>query len=315
MRSPVVLSALLLVVTGCATTRPCLGAMPEVSVEGAVTRTPYRVEATQAQCLQAYEWKSAARPRGVLVIVHGIRDHAERYEALANAFVKQGFTVYAQDLRGHGRSGGDRQRFDSMDELVAHVDLAVEEAKKRNPGVPVFLYGHSLGGLIGTTYAVQHGDKLTGLVLSGPALKLLPFVTEGDKSGARFFSGLIPGFKVQAVDDTEFVREAPAKAALASDPLVDHSNLPARSAAAAIDAIDFIQAHLADVKVPVLVMHGTADKATNIEGSVELSEKASSSDKTLKKWEGTYHDLLHEPERQQVIDLVTSWVVARVPAQ
>lgn len=314
MRTPAVLAALLLV-TGCATSRPCIGALPSLAVDGEVTRTPYRVETTEAQCLQAYEWKAAAPARGVLVIVHGIRDHAVRYEALATAFVKQGFTVYAQDLRGHGRSGGDRQRVDSMDELVAHVDLTIEEAKKRNPGVPVFLYGHSLGGLISTTYAVKHGDTLTGLVLSGPALKLLPFVTDGDKSGARFFSGLIPGLKVQAVDDTEFVREPAAKAELANDPLVDHSNLPARSAAAAIDAIDFIEAHLADVKVPFLVMHGTVDKATNIEGSVALSEKASSTDKTLKKWEGTYHDLLHEPEKQQVIDLVTSWVVARLPAK
>ncbi len=315
MRPPAILSALLLVVTGCATARPCLGALPSVAVDGDVTRTPYRVETTEAQCLQAYEWRSAAPARGVVVVAHGLRDHAVRYDALATAFVKQGFVVYGQDMRGHGLSGGVRQRFDTMEELVAHLDLEVEEAKKRNPGLPVFLFGHSLGGLVSTTYAVKHGDKLAGLVLSGPALKLLPGVSDGDKAGARFFSGLIPGLKVQALDDSEFVRDAAAKTELASDALVDHSNLPARSAAMALDAIDFIQAHLADVKVPFLVMHGTMDKATNLEGSVELAEKASSTDKTLKKWEGTYHDLLHEPEKQQVIDLVTSWVVARLPAK
>ena len=295
--------------------RPCIGALPDVAVADDVTRTPYRTEAPVAQCLQAYEWKAGAPARGVVVIVHGLRDHSVRYEALAEALVKQGLVVYAQDMRGHGRSGGDRQRMDSMDELVADIHLEVAEAKKRNPGLPVFVFGHSLGGLISTTYAVKHGDELTGLMLSGPALKLLPGVSDGDKAGARLFSSLIPGLKVQALDDTEFVREAAAKKELAEDPLVDHANLPARSAAMALDAIDFIQAHLAEVKVPFLVMHGTVDKATNIEGSVALSEKAASTDKTLKKWEGVSHDLLHEPERQQVIDLVTSWVVARLPAK
>ncbi len=305
----------LFLLSSCASTRPCIGAMPDVAVANEVTRTPYRPEAPSAQCLQAYEWKAVAPARGVVVIVHGLRDHSVRYDALAAALVKQGLTVYAQDLRGHGRSGGDRQRMDSMDELVADIHLEVTEAKKRNPGLPVFVFGHSLGGLISTTYAVKHGEELTGLVLSGPALKLLPGVSGGDKAGARLFSALIPGLKVQALDDTEFVREAAAKKELAEDPLVDHANLPARSAAMALDAIDFIQAHLADVKVPFLVMHGTVDKATNLEGSVELSEKAASTDKTLKKWEGAYHDLLHEPEGQQVIELVTSWVAARLPAK
>lgn len=314
MKNPAVLSALLLV-TGCATSRPCIGALPTVTVDRDVTRTPYRLETTEAQCLQAYEWKGTAPPRGIVVVAHGLRDHAVRYDALANAFVKQGFVVYGQDMRGHGLSGGARQRFDTMDELVAHLGLEVDEAKQRNPGVPLFLFGHSLGGLVSTTYAVKHGEKLAGLVLSAPLLKLLAGVSDVDKAGARFFSGVLPGLKVQALDDTEFVREATAKTELANDALIDHSNLPARSAAAALDAIDSIQAHLADVKVPLLVMHGTLDKATNIEGSVELSEKASSTDKTLKKWDGTFHDLLHEPERQQVIDLVTSWVVARIPAK
>ena len=303
----------LLLLSGCASTRPCIDPMPDLAVTNDVTRTPFRLEAPTTQCLQAYEWKAAAPARGVVVVVHGLRDHSVRYDALAEALVKQGFVVFAQDMRGHGRSGGDRQRLDSMDELVADVHLEVTEAKKRNPGLPLFVFGHSLGGLISTTYAVKHGDELAGLVLSGPALKLLPGVSGGDKAGARLFSTLIPGLKVQALDDTTFVREAAAKKALADDALVDHANLPARSAAMALDAIDFIQAHLAEVKVPFLVMHGTADTATNPEGSVELHQKAASTDKTLKTWEGVSHDLLHEPERQQVIELVTSWVVARLP--
>ncbi|MCA2981841.1 MAG: alpha/beta fold hydrolase [Myxococcaceae bacterium] len=274
-----------------------------------------RLEPAPAQCLQASDWRTAQAGRGVVVLAHGLRDHAVRYDALAAALAAKGLVVYGQDMRGHGRSGGERQRFDTMDELVAHLDLEVKEARRRNPGLPVFLFDHSLDGLLATTYALQHGEKLSGLVLSGAALKLLPGVSNGDKAGARFFGGVIPGLKVQALDDSAFVRDAAAKAELASDALVDHSNLPARSAAMTLDAIDFVQAHLPELKLPLLVMHGTVDTATNLEGSVELVARASSADKALKTWEGLHHDLLHEPERQQVIDLVTSWVAARLPAR
>lgn len=294
--------------SSCATMGPCLGALPEVSA----ALTPYRVEAGEGECLQAYEWK-AESPRAAVVVMHGIRDHAVRYDGLARALTAKGFSVYAQDMRGHGRSGGDRQRFDSMPLLAADLHLAVSEAKRRNPGLPVFLYGHSLGGLISTTYVLEHPSELAGLVLSGPALKLFPSVSGGEKAGARFFSAVLPGLKVQAFDDTEFSRDPAAKQDLATDPLVDHSNLPARSAAAALDGIDFVQAHLPEVKLPFLVMHGTVDTATNLEGSVELAEKAASSDKTLKKWEGLHHDLLHEPERAEVVELVTSWLEAHLP--
>lgn len=186
------------------------------------------------------------------------------------------------------------------------------EAKQRNPGVPVFVYGHSLGGLIAATYAWQRGTEVAGVVLSGPALKLFPNVTGGEKFGARLFGAILPGLKVQAVDDSEFVREAAEQKALAEDPLVDHENLPARSAAMGINAIETIQEHLSDIRVPLLIMHGTADKATNIEGSEALAAKASSSDKVFKRWEGLHHDLLHEPERNQVVAHVVQWVNAHL---
>jgi acylglycerol lipase len=311
---PVLMAAgLCFLLAGCATSRPCLEPMPEVSTTGAVTRTPYRVEAAGQQCLQAYEWRSRAPVRGIVVVVHGLRDHAVRYDGLAQALAAQGFAVYAQDLRGHGRSGGARQRFDSMAELLSDVDLTVAEAKRRTPGVPVFLYGHSLGGLIVTSYGLTRPDGAAGLVLSGPALKLFPTVTGGEKAGARLFGALIPGLKVQQLDDTTFVREAEAKRQLAADPLVTHENLPARSAAASLDAIDVIQARMGELKVPFLVMHGTGDTATNPEGSRELAEKAAVTDKTFKAWEGLFHDLLHEPEQQQVIDLTVGWLIAHLP--
>ncbi|MFT3838729.1 MAG: alpha/beta hydrolase [Myxococcaceae bacterium] len=306
------LTVSIITLSACASTGPCLGPPPDMLLDQGVTRTAYRTEAPGAECLQSYEWKGAAPVRGAVVVVHGIRDHATRYQALADALAAKGVVVYGTDLRGHGKSGGDRQRFDSIDDLVADVERTVAEAKKRNPGVPVFVYGHSLGGLITASYGLAHGDEINGLILSGPALKLLPGVSGGAKAGAHFFGALIPSLHVQEVDDTEFVREPEAKKELASDPEVDHSALPARSAAASLDAIDLIQAKMSQLSVPFLVMHGSQDKATNIEGSQQLYESAKSTDKTFKKWEGTYHDLLHEPERDQVVQTTVEWVDARI---
>jgi len=308
----VLAAALSLAAGGCAAARTCAATAHPPPANGNTVR-PYQATAADGTCLQAYEWRPASgQVVGAVVIVHGIRDHASRYAALADALTARGLAVYAQDMRGHGDSGGDKQRFDSLAELVADTDLAVEEARKRNPGVPVFVYGHSLGGLISTHYALAHGDKLRGLVLSGAALKLLPDVTDGQKGAARFFSAIMPGLPAQAVDDTQFVRDEAAKKDLASDPLVYHDNLPARSAAAALDGIDDVQKRMGELKVPVLILHGAVDHATNPEGSKELNSRAATSDKTLHIYEGVFHDLMHEPERAQIIQEVVGWITARL---
>lgn len=298
---------------GCVASKECITAAPKASSSDNISFQPHSVRAADGSCLQAFEWKPSARQiRGVVVIVHGIRDHSLRYEALARALVAQGMAVYAQDLRGHGHSSGDRQRFDSMEQLVSDADLAVAEASKRNPNVPVFMYGHSLGGLIGALYTIAHGDKLKGMILSGPALKLLPSVSGGELAAASILGFLAPSLPVQPVDDSEFVREASAKAALASDLLVFHTNLPARSAAASISGIDEVQKKMNLVKTPLLLLHGTGDKATNIDGSRELFARAATSDKKLNLYEGLYHDLMHEPERDKIIQDILAWLSPRL---
>ena len=298
------LPALLLLGAGCASVpRPCA---PLGDPLGAA---PLQNKAADQTCLQGYQWRSAAPPRGVVVIVHGIRDHALRYRALADALTAQGLVVFAQDMRGHGRSGGPRQRFDSLEQLVGDTDLLVSAARAQYPGLQVFMYGHSLGGLITTEYALAHPERVDGVILSGAALRLLPGVGALDRTAARFFAVVAPGLEAQEVDDTDFVRAPQAKSELAQDPLVDHGNLPAASAGAVVGALDTLPARLAEPKMPLLIMHGTVDKATNPEGSKALYVAASSPDKTLKLWEGLYHDLLHEPERDQVIQTTVTWIV------
>jgi len=120
----------------------------------------YTTTATDGTCLRGFVWKpTSAQVRGVVVITHGIRDYAMRYDTFARKLNAQGYAVYAQDLRGHAHSGGARQRFDSMKQLVADGDLAFSAARSQYPTAPVFALGHSLGGLVTTEYALAHGER------------------------------------------------------------------------------------------------------------------------------------------------------------
>jgi acylglycerol lipase len=289
----------------------CLNMKPGAAPPSYRTET---AEASDGVCLRSFAWRPAQLPpRGVVVIVHGIRDYALRYEGFAITLSQQGFAVFAQDLRGHGYSSGQRQRFDSMAEMVADVDLVVREAQKQYPNVPVFIYGHSLGGLITTEYALAHGDKLSGVILSGAALKR-PLSVSGVKVAlARVVAAIAPDAHVVAVDDHEFSRDEAVMAALNHDPLISHQKLPAISAVAGINGMQDVQKKMSQLTMPLLILYGTADKVNPIEGSQSLFSGAGSTDKTMKHYDGLYHDLLHEPEHDQVAADVTAWLTAHTP--
>ncbi|MEZ4238582.1 MAG: alpha/beta hydrolase [Myxococcota bacterium] len=273
----------------------------------------WRVTAADGTCLQGYRWSPDGPPRASVVLVHGIRDHALRYEPLATELTAAGFAVVAQDHRGHGRSGGPRQSFDAIATLEDDVALAVDQARAAAPDRPVFLFGHSMGGLVATTYVLDHPDEIAALALTGPALQLPDDVKPVEIRAARLLSRLTPGLHVQDIDDTAFVREPAAKAELAADPLIDHGKLPARSAGALVRGIDAVQARMAEVRLPVLALHGSEDPATNPAGSRALIARAASTDKTLHIVEGAAHDLLHEPEQAAVRAELVGWFAAHAP--
>jgi lysophospholipase len=279
----------------------------------------YQTETAQAAdgvCLRSFAWLPAkASPRGVVVVTHGIRDHALRYESFARKLTEQGFAVYAQDLRGHAHSGGDRQRFDSMVQMVADADIVVSRAMQRHPGLPTFVLGHSLGGLITTAYAQSHADKVRGVVLSGAALKP-PLSVSGFEIGlARFIGSIAPGLALQKIDDSEFSRDVAVMAKLRDDPLVVRDKLPAASVVTAVNGMDEVRKNVDRLKMPLLILHGTGDKVNPIEGSQELNQTAPSIDKTLKTYPGLYHDLLHEPEYADVERDIMAWLGVHLAAK
>jgi acylglycerol lipase len=290
-------------------TNDCADVNSNIRTTAFTTKT---MQASDGLCLRSFAWQPAQMPvRGVVVVTHGIRDYALRYQRFAEQLTKQGFAVFAQDLRGHAHSGGERQRFDSMARMVEDTDMIVNEAKLRYPNVPLYVYGHSLGGLITTRYSLDHADKLSGVVLSGAALKR-PHSVSGFSAGlAQLVAMVAPGLKVVQVDDSEFSKDKAVMAALASDPLVSRDKLPAATAAATLKAIADAQQRMSQLKLPLLVIYGTADSVNPIEGSQAFVKAVASTDKTLKAYSGVYHDMLNEPERDQIAADVIAWLLAR----
>lgn len=291
--------------------RPAVGKCIDPLPTGAFQA--YRIEGADGNCLQGYTWTPAsATPRAVLVVVHGLGDHARRYGALAQSLNAQDVAVLAQDHRGHAGSGGARQRIDSVEQAAADVQLALGEAARRWPGVTQVLHGHSFGGLVVTHIAATTAQPLGGVIVSSAALQRPAGVSDGQLAVVRALSALAPSLGLDPLDPANVVREPAAQAALAADPLISREKLPARTIAALLTGVDALQPKLEAVRQPLLVLHGGADTVTPPAGSRALYERAASAEKTLRLYDSARHDLLHEPEAGVVTQEITDFVTRRV---
>lgn len=312
MRSaPCVASLLALLAAGCSNPQHVAGRRgPALEVKDAsITHAEGVFGGTGGVGLFEQSWRPA-EPKAVLVIMHGLKDHSSRYAATAEALTGHGFAVNAFDLRGHGNSAGDRVRVESFDEYVSDLAAFVERVRAREPGKPIFVMGHSMGGAIVTTYVLTRKPDVKGMVLSAPALKPGSEVSGFLIGVTKVLGGLLPGMGVLDLKDEHFSRDPAVVADMGKDPLIHREAGPARTAAELLTTLEKIGQSMEQVELPFLVMHGTVDKLTNPEGSKDLHQRAKSADKTLKLYEGLAHDLLHEPEKAKVLEDLTGWLDA-----
>ena len=254
-------------------------------------------------------WRPDGTPRAVIVICHGVNSHGGQYSWPAEQFVKHGMAVYALDLRGRGKSEGERFYLEDVAEYVSDVAGAVRIAKSRESGRPVFLLGHSAGGVVSSVYALEHQAELTGFICESFAFQVpAPSFVLAAVKGLSHLAPRLPALKLKNED---FSRDPKAVEALNNDPLTAHEVQPAITVAALVRADERLREEFPLITLPVFIMHGTDDKATVCHGSEFFYKTAGSKDKTLKLYEGHYHDLLNDIGKEEVVADITAWIDKR----
>lgn len=257
-------------------------------------------------------WRPDGEPKATLIIVHGLGEHGGRYMNLVNPIVPSGVTVYAFDHRGHGRSAEKMvAHINSWDEYRGDVRAFVQMAAAAEADKPLFLMGHSMGGLIVTNYVLHHPDGLRGAIISAPPVGEVD-VSPVLRAVGKLMSVLKPDFAIDnGLDPKGISRDPAVVAAYENDPLV-HGKVSARWSTEFFKAIDWTRAHAADFKPPVLMIHGEADLFVPIAGSRAFFEQIPQADKTYIAYEGGYHESLNDLHHAQAAADIVKWVKARV---
>ena len=251
-------------------------------------------------------WVPEQNPKGAIVIVHGFNAHSNYYQWAADQFVAQNYAVYALDLEGRGESEGERFYVQSIYDYVNEVDQLVDIAKTMHANLPTFILGHSAGGVVACLYTLEHQEKLSGLICESFAFQ----VPAPDFALAilKGLSHIAPHFHALKLKNEDFSRDAAAVDAMNSDPLIANESQPTKTMEQLVIADERLKKEFPLIKLPVLILHGTADKATKHEGSEFFYEHAGSADKTLKLYEGHYHDLLRDTDKEIVMLDIQKWL-------
>lgn len=266
----------------------------------------------EGETVWAQGW-SPPQTKGVVCIVHGFNEHSSRYADAASRLCAAGYAVLSYDGFGHGKTTGKRGHVPAYDTFLDSVKVILDEAETRFPGVKKFLWGHSMGGGIVLNYLLKRQPQIAGAITTGPLLKL-GFEPPAFKVFlAKLMVNIYPAFTENAGVNSEAISRDRNEVRKYNDDQYNHGKITAGTFLGMFKAGRWNIEHAADLSIPLLLMHGTADQLTSPEGSKEFAEKAPQNLVTFKLWEGFYHELHNEPEpdRAQVFAFITNWLNAR----
>ncbi|MBM3122572.1 MAG: alpha/beta hydrolase [Chloroflexi bacterium] len=271
-----------------------------------MTDTELTLKSKDGLTLIGRQW-TPATARGVVALVHGFGEHVGRYSHVAAALNQAGYAMLGYDLRGHGRSGGQRGFTPSYDAFLDDIDLLLGEARTRFPGKPLFLYGHSLGGNLVLFYTLRRKPQLAGVVASAPQLRLAFKPPAWKTTMGRLMFNVWPGFSMPSgLEQAALSRDPEVVRAYAADPLV-HDRVSARLGIGLIDVGNWLLEQASEFSLPLLVYSGSADRLTSPGACGEFAGKVRG-DCTLKIWDGLYHETHNEPEKADVLGLMVRWI-------
>ena len=276
------------------------GTTNQETVEGVSGRIAFR------------SWRPDGKARAVIIIVPGFNAHSGYYGWVAEQFVATGLAVYAVDLRGRGKSDGERFYVETFEDYVRDVEAVMAMVNSRESGLPIFMLGHSAGGVVACLYTLDHQAALAGLICESFAHEL-----PAPDFALAVFKGLshvAPHAHVLHLPNERFSRDPKAVEAMNNDPLIAHETQPTQTMAAMVRADERLKKEFPLITLPILILHGTLDKNTKPSGSQHFYDMAGSADKTLKLYEGGFHDLLNDIDKELVMHDIKDWINARVVA-
>ncbi len=257
-------------------------------------------------------WTPDTQPKAVVVLSHGLGEYARRYDHVAQRFGAAGLVTYALDHRGHGRSGGKRMLVRDISEYTGDFDTLVSIATREHHGLKCIVLGHSMGGGIVFAYGVERPDNYDLMVLSAPVVAAQDQVSSLLAFAAKVLGAVIPGVPGQDLDVDAISRDPAVVAAYRADPLVYHGKIPFGVGRAMLQIGETMPRRAAALTAPLLVVHGSDDRLVPVEGSGRLVGSVGSSDVELKIYPGLYHEVFNEPEQDQVLGDVVSWILNRL---
>jgi acylglycerol lipase len=257
-------------------------------------------------------WLPDGNVKAILFLVHGLGEYCGRYTNHVNHFVPQNYAIYGLDHLGHGKSDGKREVIERFTDYTDPLMLYYQMVKDWQPGKPVFIFGHSMGGLIACSYLIDHQADFRGAIISAPTIKVSDSISPITIAMGKILSRIAPKAGVLALDATGVSRDPEVVKAYINDPLVFHGKTPARLAAEMLKAMVRVTAEVGKITLPLIIVQGSEDKLVDPGGAQMLYDKAGSKDKTLKIYEGLHHEVHNEPERATMFKDVETWLEAHI---
>ncbi len=270
--------------------------------------TTFNITSADGKELFAVEW-SLKEPKAVIALVHGLGEHISRYNHFADFFTNNGIAVVGFDHRGHGQTAGPRGHSPGFEAMMNDVDALLGIIEQNYSGVPVFLYGHSMGATLVLNHVLRRKPAIKGGIASAP-----PVILKNKPSAVlvglgKLMRNIYPGFvQPNGLDPNHISRDPEEVAKYINDPLV-HNKVSASLGMDLLDGGKWLDEYEGKSPNPLLIMHGDGDQISWAGSSETFAEKMGA---TFKKWEGLYHEIHNEPEQQQVFKYTLEWIMGQL---
>lgn len=260
------------------------------------------------QSIYYQNWLPNKSARAVLLIAHGLNEHCGRYQHLAEYFVNEGYAMYGFDYPGHGKSEGIRSYIKDFSEFTETLLIYIEKIRKWQPDLPIFIIGHSMGGLVGAHLLIDHPDQVAGAILSGSLILVPDNISPITITIGKIISIILPKLGLAAIDSSGLSQDPNIVQAYKADPLVFTGKVTTNLSIKMNQAMDRVAIDGSKINLPVLLLHGKADYIVDPVSTQFLYDLVSSENKKLIYYEGFYHDIYNEPEHEQVFEDISSWL-------